>query len=77
LNREENGGERQEIFGCYIIADSWTFVRGLVSEIDSERPVIIIEHSREYAEKSEADTILRILKSVVIKNSGKTKEIQP
>jgi hypothetical protein len=68
LNREENSREEQEIFGAYIIADAWTFVRGLVSEMDSDRPFILIEHSREYSVKSEADAVLKILKSVVVKN---------
>jgi len=67
LNQKENGGETQEIFGCYTIADVWTFVRGTVSEMESERPCLIAEHSREYSEKSEADEILRILKSIVAK----------
>jgi len=65
LNQKENPEEIQEIFGCYTIADVWTFVRGIVSEMESERPCLVVEHSREYAEKSEADTILKLLKAIV------------
>jgi len=67
LNQRENGRETQEVFGCYTIADTWTFVRGTVSDMESDRPCLIAEHSREYSEKSEADEILRILKSMVAK----------
>jgi len=65
LNWEDNGNETQEIFGCYTIADIWTFVRAEISEIDSDCPVAIFEHSREYDESTEIETILKILKSIV------------
>ena len=57
----------QEIFGCYTIADSWTFVRAEVSEIESDRPTLKVELSQEYSEKSDAETILKVLKSIVAK----------
>ncbi len=65
MNQEENNLEVQEIFGCYTIADVWTFVRAKISEIDSDRPVMVIENSREYSENWEAEMILKILKSIV------------
>ena len=65
LNWEDNGEDPQEIFGCYTIADSWTFVKGVVSAIDSDRPSLHIEHSREYSEKNNAAKILKILKSII------------
>ena len=65
LNWEDNGKDIQEIFGCYTIADIWTFVRGTISEIDSDNPAAIFEHSREYNESTEIETILKILKSIV------------
>lgn len=65
LNWQDNGNKTQEIFGCYTIADIWTFVRAEISEIDSDCPVAIFEHSREYNESTEIDTILKILKSIV------------
>lgn len=57
----------QEIFGCYTIADTWTFVRGLVIDIEADKPTLQIESSREYAEKLEAETILKLLKQIVSK----------
>ncbi|NEO32420.1 MAG: hypothetical protein F6K36_18700 [Symploca sp. SIO3C6] len=68
LNWENDNQEPQEIFGCYTIADSWTFLRGEVEGIDSELPTLRVEYSREYVEKLEAQTILRILKGVVAKH---------
>ena len=57
----------QEVFGCYAIADSWTLVRAEVSEIESDRPTLKMESSQEYSEKSDAETILKVLKSIVAK----------
>ena len=57
----------REIFGCYTIADSWTFVKAEVSEIESDRPTLKVESSQEYSEKSDAETILKVLKSIVAK----------
>jgi hypothetical protein len=64
LNLEGNSEVPQEIFGCYTIADNWTFVHGLVSDFEKDSPTITVASSREYAERSEAETILRILKSI-------------
>jgi hypothetical protein len=64
LNWERDKRLPQEIFGCYTIADNWTFARGLVSDIEAARPTMTVASSREYAEKVEAETILRILKSI-------------
>lgn len=68
LNWENDGYDPQEIFGCYTIADSWTFLRGEVEGIDSQLPTLRVEYSREYVEKLEAQTILRILKGIVSKH---------
>jgi hypothetical protein len=65
LNWEGNSLEEQEIFGCYTIADSWTFVRAIVSDLASDRPTLKTEFSREYSEKTSAAQILRLLKSIV------------
>ncbi|EDN71384.1 hypothetical protein BGP_4631 [Beggiatoa sp. PS] len=64
LNWEENNNI-QNMFGCYIIAGAWTFVRAEVSKIDTDYPLVILEHSREYNETMEAEMILKILKSIV------------
>jgi hypothetical protein len=74
LNWEQNRQVPQEIFGCYTIADNWTFMHGLVSEIEADRPAMTVASSREYAEKIEAETILRILKSITGKYAQKMAE---
>ncbi|HEC85641.1 MAG: hypothetical protein DRR08_15330 [Candidatus Parabeggiatoa sp. nov. 2] len=65
LNWQDNGNDTQEIYGCYTIADAWTFVRAEITDIESERPKATLEHSKEYTESTEAETILKILKSIV------------
>jgi hypothetical protein len=65
LNWEGNALEEQEIFGCYTIADSWTFVRAIVSDLASDRPSLKTEFSREYSEKTSATQILKVLKLII------------
>jgi hypothetical protein len=65
MNWQQNQIEPQEVFGCYTIADSWTFLRAEVSQIQSDRPVLSIECSREYNERLETATILKLLKQIV------------
>jgi len=64
LNWERDKRLPQEIFGCYTIADNWTFARGLVSDIEAARPTMTVASSREYVERIEAETVLRILKFI-------------
>src|SRR5262245_42619047 len=64
LNWERDKRLPQEIFGCYTTADNWTFARGMVSDIEADRPTMTVASSREYSEKVEAEAILRILKSI-------------
>jgi hypothetical protein len=67
INWELDQQDPQEIFGCYTIADTWTFIRAEVSDIEAFKPTIVVESSREYSEKLEAETILKILKGIVSK----------
>ena len=67
LNWEGNHVPVQEVFGYCAIADSWTFVRAEVSEIESDRPTLKVESSQEYSQKSDAETILKVLRSIVAK----------
>ena len=65
LNWKSDTQAVQEIFGCYTIADSWTFLRGEVSQFEADRPMLKVEYSREYSEKYDAEIILKILKQTV------------
>jgi hypothetical protein len=68
INWETDRRLPQEVFGCYTIADSWTFLRAEVDEIEAQIPVLKVEYSREYVEKLEAEKILKILKAIVSKH---------
>ena len=59
--------ETQEIFGCYTVSENWTFVRGTVSGMETEKPTFAVEFSRVYNELFEAEGIVQILKAIVAK----------
>jgi hypothetical protein len=63
---DQDGHPAGEMFGCYTIADVWTFVRGVL-DWSQQKPAMSLLSSREYAEKTEAVTILAILASIVAK----------
>jgi hypothetical protein len=65
LNWENNSNDPQEIFGCYTVADIWTFIRAEVAGMTADRTTLRIEFSREYPEQVEAATIVKILKGIV------------
>lgn len=64
INYQNDRNPQQEIYGCYTIADNWTFFRALVEEIEGDMPAMTVESSREYAEKIEAEKIFQILKCI-------------
>jgi hypothetical protein len=66
MNWQDNHQPTQEIWGCYTIADVWTFNRAEVTGFETDRPQLIVEISREYSEKREAEAILKILKQIVV-----------
>jgi hypothetical protein len=70
LNWESDSKEIQEVFGCYTIADSWTFVRAIVGTLESDRPSLTTEHSREYTEKTNAFKILKTLKQIINRSTN-------
>jgi hypothetical protein len=67
LNWENEPQDPQEIFGCYTIADTWSFVRAEIFGITADKPTLRVEFSREYSEPLEADIIVKILKRIVAK----------
>ena len=68
LNWKKDANPEPEIFGCYTVAASWAFVRGVVGEIDSEKPTFAVEKSRTYDSVSDAERIVQILKAIVAKH---------
>ncbi|OQW92019.1 MAG: hypothetical protein BWK78_02920 [Thiotrichaceae bacterium IS1] len=67
LNWENDPQDPQEIFGCYTVADSWSFVRAEVAGLTTDKPTLRVEFSREYSEHSEAEILVKILKQIVAK----------
>jgi len=67
LNWERDYNLEQEIFGCYTVNDSWAFVRGVVSNIETEKPTFTIEFSPDYHGISDAEHIVQLLKFIVAK----------
>lgn len=65
MNWQTTKLEPQEVFGCYTIAATWTFVRAYVSGMASDRPTLTVESSQDYVEKLEAAQILGILQGIV------------
>lgn len=63
LNAQKHG-YAGEIYGCYTVADVWTFVRGRFDG-SQQKPIMAVLSSREYSEKWEAPMILGILESIV------------
>ncbi len=51
--------------GCYTVSDTWTFVRAEGRALESDRPSLTIESSREYSERVEAEQIVGLLKGIV------------
>lgn len=67
LNWKTDTDPEQQIFGCYTIADDWTFVLGTVTNIESEKPTLHIKFSHRYNGIADAERIVQILKSIVSK----------
>ena len=72
-NWKQNQQDPQEIFGCYTIGQTWQFVRAEICGVGEDadegmqnsRPRLTVEYSQEYPEKTEAEAIAKILKSIV------------
>ena len=56
--------------GCYTVSDTWTFVRAEGRALESDRPSLTIESSREYSERAEAEQIVGLLKGIVRSAQG-------
>jgi hypothetical protein len=54
-----------EAFGAFTVGDNWTFVHARVEEPESERPTLTVTFSNEYAERTQAEQILSLLKGIV------------
>ncbi len=63
--RRAAGARSVTQYGCYTVGDVWTFVRARVDlPVDDALPSVHPEWSREYAERHEAETILKVLRGI-------------
>ena len=72
LNWERAPNPEQEIFGCYTVNDSWVFVRGVVSDIETDKPTFTLELSPDYNGIWDAEQIVQLLKFIVAKHLKET-----
>ena len=56
-------GAQVATHGCFTVGDIWTFVRA-EAHVDGARLAVTLSWSREFAERSEAEVILRALRSI-------------
>ena len=68
LNWEKASKSEQEVFGCYTVNDSWVFVRGVVSDIEADKPTFTLEFSPDYNGIWDAEQIVQLLKFIVAKH---------
>jgi hypothetical protein len=68
LNWEKKPKPEQEIFGCYTVNDSWVFIRGVVSDIETDKPTFALEFSPDYNGIWDAEQIVQLLKFIVAKH---------
>jgi hypothetical protein len=64
-NHKQRPRAEHLLYGVYTVAQVWTFVQATVTDLDGERPRVVAAFSGEFSEKTEATTILLLLKSVV------------
>lgn len=71
LNWKKDANPEQEIFGCYTIADGWTFIQGIIGGIETEKPTFTVQLSKRYNGIFEAERIVQLLKTLVAKQHRK------
>lgn len=75
VNWELDQNPVQTLFGCYTVIDTWKFLRVMVQDVNSNAPTMVLEPSREYVQKLEAEAILKILKRIVTTYIASTERI--
>jgi hypothetical protein len=73
LGRARPGDEVAEVFGCFTVSDTWTFVQAEATvrpEGSHPRLEVMLSWSREYTERIEADAILGVLRWITRRQAG-------
>lgn len=69
--RRAGGDSPVTQYGCYTVGDVWTFVQAEVSVAPAgELPTLHLRWSREYAERHEAELIVKLLRGVAGASAG-------
>ena len=67
INAKQDAAPEQEIFGCYTVNETWVFVRGVVRNMESEKPTFAVSFAPAYSGTLEAEQIVQLLKFIVAK----------
>ena len=67
INAERDASTEQEVFGCYTVNETWVFVRGIVGDMESDKPTFAVEFGPDYHGTLEAEEIVQLLKFIVAK----------
>ncbi len=73
LGRAHGEGGPVEVFGCFTVSDTWTFVQAEATvrpEGSHPRLGVMLSWSREYTERVEAEAILRVLRWITRRCAG-------
>ena len=65
INAKQDAAPEQEIFGCYTVNETWVFVRGVVRNMESEKPTFAVSFAPAYSGTLEAEQIVQLLKFIV------------
>ncbi|MEM7531142.1 MAG: hypothetical protein AAF639_03110 [Chloroflexota bacterium] len=64
LGQSEEADMTPPLYGCYIVAETWTFAKAQVANIASHYPTLHLMLSREYSIRFEMELIAKILKQI-------------
>ena len=65
INSAQEAAAEQEIFGCYTVNETWVFVRGVIDDMESEKPNFAVEFAPDSHGIWEAEQIVQLLKFIV------------
>jgi hypothetical protein len=76
MNAQGRAPAEAHVFGCYTVGDCWTFVQMTARGLDTDSPALTVCSSPEYGTRTEAETIVRTLQSIV-RESRPTRDPSP
>lgn len=64
-NQQLDSRAEQLIHGAFTVGDDWTFLRGRVGAMETDKPRFAVEVSEELNEKTEAEAIVGLVRAIV------------